>query len=97
MMDFVIFNERQIITEANKIIIKIDNEVQQQQLQQMRFGLIDFLREHTGNNYAIESEILKSAEQKKRLYTSSDKYQFLVEKYPALEELKRKLGLEIDF
>jgi DNA polymerase-3 subunit gamma/tau len=35
--------------------------------------------------------------QKKRLYTSSDKYQHMLEKNPNLEEFKRRFNLDLDY
>ena len=33
----------------------------------------------------------------RKLYTSNDKFAYLAEKYPALQEMKQRLGLDADF
>ncbi|EIM75422.1 hypothetical protein A3SI_13527 [Nitritalea halalkaliphila LW7] len=44
--------------------------------------------------YEIKEEQQSAAE---RLYTSSDKFQYLLQKHPALGDFKRRFGLETDF
>ena len=33
----------------------------------------------------------------KKLYTTSDKFEYLAERFPALREAKQRLGLEADY
>ncbi len=53
-----------------------------QQLHNMQLNLIPRLNEDNGP---------------RRLYTNSEKFQHLLQRYPLLGELKEKLGLEADF
>lgn len=96
MMDFTLFNERGFDLNGNIVILKLDNEAQLHQLLPLKVPLSNFIKKNTGINITVEAEIMQSSEQKKRLYTSSDKFKFLAEQYPVLEDLKRRLGLELD-
>ena len=59
--------------------------------------LIGFLRSALKNDHInLKKEVRKEAAQQK-LYTSSDKYEYLVKKNPKLKDLKDKLGLDFEF
>lgn len=80
-----------------QIELLIDNKIQENQLSQEKIDLLNFLRVEL-QNYAVDI-ITRQAEQtsKKRLYTSSEKYQHMVEKNPKLEDFRRKFNLDIDY
>lgn len=40
---------------------------------------------------------LEEKEEKELIYTSQQKYKVLIEKYPILEDLKKSLGLDLEF
>ncbi|MFN0049912.1 MAG: hypothetical protein ACKVOU_12385 [Cytophagales bacterium] len=97
MFEFALFNDREVGLQNGKLIFKLENELQKSQLFEKKADFIDFLREKFRFNFAIEAEILKASETVKNLlYTPSDKYKFMVEKYPLLDELKKRLGLELE-
>ena len=87
---------RELIVEDNKILLSLDNSLQASALVEYKEHLMQYLRKEL-NNYdlVLESKIVVNKE--KLLYTSQDKYDHLVKKYPALSELKTRLGLELDF
>ncbi|MHA8107426.1 DNA polymerase III subunit gamma/tau [Aquirufa sp. 5-AUSEE-100C1] len=80
--------------------MKVENEVQVQHFnEQLRMEVLGILRERL-RNYSIDivlDVIVQELEEKKLLYTQSDKYDFLVQKHPLLGELKQKLGLDHEF
>ena len=78
------------------IEVSVENGIQENVLQTERIDILNYLRS-TLNNYALEIRIKKEERQlEKNYYTSTEKYQFMVEKNPILNLLKQRLGLEID-
>ena len=96
---YVMMN-RPIHVIGNTIQISFENEVQMQQFNEnIRLELLTTLRNKL-KNHLIDIE-LNSVEpeknDKKKLYTQSDKYNFLVEKHPVISELKQRFGLDHEF
>jgi DNA polymerase-3 subunit gamma/tau len=85
-----------ILEEGNKITVLIENLTQESILQNEIVDFLNFLRTRL-KNFDI-SISTKKIERKleNRLYTSSEKYQYLVEKNPVLENLRRKFNLDIN-
>jgi DNA polymerase-3 subunit gamma/tau len=80
--------------------IKVENEVQFQQFNEsIRMELLSTLREKLKNSEVdIALDIMEYQKNEKRsLYTQSDKYDYLVIKYPILIEMKQKFGLDHEF
>ncbi|MXV53021.1 DNA polymerase III subunit gamma/tau [Pedobacter sp. HMF7647] len=79
-----------------KIEVIIENKIQQDLLILEKIDLLNFLRVEL-KNFSIDI-VPKQAEQttKRRLYTSNEKYQHMVEKNPALEEFRRHFNLGIE-
>lgn len=81
------------------ITFKLNGEIQQDIFQKIKPEVFQLLRRKL-NNYSIhlESVIVEEViDGKKKLYTSTDKLQYLKEKSPALIELQKRFGLETDF
>lgn len=85
-----------ILEEGTQVTILIENLAQESILQNELVDFLNFLRTRL-RNFDI-SVTTKKIERKleNRLYTSSEKYQYLAEKNPALEELRRKFNLDIN-
>ncbi|MFM6948293.1 MAG: DNA polymerase III subunit gamma/tau [Aquirufa sp.] len=80
--------------------IKVENEVQVQQFNEnIRLELLSTLRDKLKNQLIdIELDIIEYVKNDKRaLYTQSDKYDYLANKYPLLVEMKQKFGLDHEF
>jgi DNA polymerase-3 subunit gamma/tau len=96
---YVMMN-RPIHLNVNSIHISFENEVQMQQFNEnIRLELLTTLRTKLKNHLIdIEMDIITQAkDDKKMLYTQSDKYNFLVEKHPVIAELKQRFGLDHEF
>jgi DNA polymerase-3 subunit gamma/tau len=92
--------DRPIDLQGNMIHIKVENEVQVQQFNEsIRLEILQALRTSMENfNLDIELVVMpQESSDKKMLYTQSDKYDFLVAKYPILAEMKQKFGLDHEF
>lgn len=96
---YVMMN-RPIHVIANSIHISFENEVQMQQFNEnIRLELLITLRTKLKNHLIdIEMDMIEQEKNdKKMLYTQSDKYNFLVEKHPVISELKQRFGLDHEF
>lgn len=92
--------DRPIDLQGNMIHIQVENEVQVQQFNEsIRLEILQALRTSMENfNLDIELDVMpQESSDKKMLYTQSDKYDFLVAKYPILAEMKQKFGLDHEF
>jgi len=96
--EHMILNGRELIFGENNVItIKLENQILVDRFNQVKTDLGEFLRNKMGNvSFKMEAVLLEK-EEKKSMYTASDKYQYLVSKNPFLEELKVKLGLDLDY
>lgn len=81
----------------NKVILHLLSPVQETMLNNVRAELTAFLREKLKNSSILVVGELKESEDKKMMYTSRDKFEYLLEKNPALREMKERLGLDPDF
>ena len=82
---------------GSHIIIRLLSMVQETMLNNFKSDLIAFLREKLRNNSILVMGELVETEEKKMLYTPRDKFEYLVEKNPALKQLRDRLGLDPDF
>jgi hypothetical protein len=81
----------------NRVIITLLSPVQETMLNNIKSELTTFLRDNLKNTTILVAGELNETEDKKMMYTSRDKFDFLVEKNPVLKELKERLGLDTDF
>lgn len=85
------------LIEDFKIELVIENKIQHELLNTEKVDLLNFLRTEL-QNFGIEL-VTKIAESdsRKRLYTSTEKYEHMLEKNPKLEEFKQRFNLDLDF
>jgi hypothetical protein len=83
--------------QDNRVVINLLSPVQETMLNNIKSELTTFLREKLKNSSILVSGELKETDDKKIMYTSRDKFEYLLEKNPALRELKERLGLDTDF
>jgi DNA polymerase-3 subunit gamma/tau len=79
------------------ILLKLDSQTQMSQLNEFKPLLLEYLRKNL-NNFSIELQAeIAPQEAKKMIYTSQEKFRYLAEKHPVLQDLKAKLGLDLEF
>lgn len=79
------------------IELDIENKIQEDLLNIEKVDLLNFLRAEL-KNFDIDLKTKQVEQtQKKRLYTSSEKYQHMLEKNPNLEEFRKRFNLDLDF
>lgn len=93
----MIILDRSIELEEESIRIKLDNFVQLDQLNAFKPELLRFIRKKLNNSNVMLEAVIAPQETVKMMYTSNDKFKYLSEKYPILEEMKKKFGLDTDF
>ncbi|HXA03165.1 MAG TPA: DNA polymerase III subunit gamma/tau [Cytophagaceae bacterium] len=94
--EFIIM-DREITLDKNTIKVKLDNLIQADQLDSIKTDLLEFLRKKLDNNNLILESDVSESEGKRKIYTSDEKFKYLSEKYPFLDDMKKRFGLETDF
>ena len=89
--------DRPITLNEHLITLYLDNLIQIDQLNVFKSELLEFLRKKLKNGNISLETLLVEESQIKKIYTSREKFQYLANKYPLLEDLKNRLGLETDF
>ncbi len=96
--EFTILNQEIHLKEDGITIpLTLTNPLQEDLLNGFRHELLQFLRAELKNfQLRLDVQIVKETTQKK-LYTPREKFNYLLEKNPALQELKDRLGLDPDY
>ncbi|MGI4871836.1 MAG: DNA polymerase III subunit gamma/tau [Janthinobacterium lividum] len=98
MSEYTVLNRPVTANEAHVITLLVDNPVQVAQFNDFRAEFTVELRRRTGHpGLTVQTEVATAAPTGRKLYTSNDKFAYLAEKYPALQEIKQRLGLDADF
>jgi DNA polymerase-3 subunit gamma/tau len=95
--DFIILSRELELREDYLIHLKLDNNIQLQQLNALRGEVLGFLRQQLQNHsIQLQAEVVVT-ESKKIIYTSQDKFRYLAEKNATLLELRNIFGLDVDY
>lgn len=79
------------------IYLRLPNSFQALTIERLQQELLTYLRSKFNNgNIRLVTEVEKY-EEKKMIYTNSEKFDYLAEKYPHLRKLKSRLDLDTDF
>jgi DNA polymerase-3 subunit gamma/tau len=96
-IEYVVLSNREIELDGFTIKVKLDNLIQLDQLNSFRTEFVEYLRKNLKNNLILLEADISEHETKKIIYTSDDKFKHLAQKYPIVEDLKKRFGLETDF
>jgi DNA polymerase-3 subunit gamma/tau len=83
--------------EGTTIHLTLDNQIQMSQLHELRMDLLPFLRRSVNNGKIQLQAEIGEQEARKVIYTNLDKFKYLAEKHPFLQDLRMQLGLDVDF
>lgn len=84
------------LSDGYLIEFTLENKVQEELLLHERVELLNFLRTDL-NNFQLELKtIVAEQAEGKRLYTSTEKYEYMVEKNPAVEEFRKTFNLDLE-
>ena len=98
MSEYWVLN-RPVTANADHLIeLAVDNPIQVDQFNDMRVEFLAELRRRTGHpRLTVQPVVATAAPTARKLYTATDKFEYLAERFPALREAKQRLGLEADF
>lgn len=83
------------IIEGSQITVLVENSALESTLQDEKIELLNYLRSSL-KNFDIQIQARKAENlTAKRIYTNKDKYAYLLEKNPMLEEMRRRFNLDI--
>ncbi len=95
--EYSALNQKYHLEDDYTIRLEIINSYQLHMIERVQTELVEFLREQLENKHIVlRTEVVKP-EDKKMVYTNTEKFKYLAEKYPLMNELKKRLGLETDF
>ncbi len=85
--------------EKNEVVLEVMGHVQEELANKIKPDLVAIIRKLTGaGRFGIRIAVTEEMEStKSKLYTSTDKLNFLKQKHGALAEFQRRFGLETDF
>ena len=85
--------------KGDAVVLDVMGHVQEELALKMKPELVRIIREIGNvNHFKVEIELKEELEsERNKLYTSTDKFNFLKEKHAALGEFQRRFGLETDF
>ncbi|WP_181309047.1 DNA polymerase III subunit gamma/tau [Rufibacter sp. XAAS-G3-1] len=97
-LEYTILNrEWYFDAEKAEVHLQVENEVQVAEFNSFKPEFLMFLRQGLGHNrLQVQIDVVQQ-ESGRKLYTSQDKYNYLADLYPALKDLKTRLGLDTDF
>ena len=85
------------IREEAQLVVKVSNQIQADDLALVKNEMVNYLRRELKNSTVdFIIEITQAEETKKRLYTDTDRFKYLCEKNPVLEQLKQKFSLDFE-
>jgi len=95
--EFNTLNQIVVFNEDLSINLTLPNSFQSLTIEGLQQELLTYLRTKLNNsNIQLNAEVEK-IEDKKLIYTNSEKFDYLAEKYPNLKDLKSRLDLDTDF
>ncbi len=96
-MEQLILNRQLSKTGDQEVTMLLFSELETTILEKIEMELVSHLRKTLENDFIVLKKKVREEEAKQKLYTSSDKFDYLAEQNPKLKELKDKLGLDLEF
>ena len=89
---------RELKKEGDRqVAIALRSELEVNILDRFELELVGFLRKELKNDHITIRKDIQQDDAPQKLYTSSDKYEYLLKQNPKLKELKERLGLDFEF
>jgi len=87
-----------VLNPGWQLRFEVANRVQHMEMESIKADLLHFLRSKLDNAHiSLQVEIVKKENGQGKPYTPQDKFKHLAGKNPAVQELKDRLNLEIDY
>jgi len=85
-----------ILDSSEEIIVHVEHKLQEGLLQEEMIDFLNFLRPNL-KNFSITIKAKQVARTVvNRLYTNTEKYQYMIEKNPKLEEMRKRFNLDVN-
>ncbi len=82
------------ISDDNQLVLKIGSSVQEEEVRQVKFELISWLRKELRNSKIELTTRIEKLENERLFYSDSEKLQLMMQKNPELFQLKQKFNLD---
>lgn len=82
------------LAEGNKLILKIGNSVQEEDVRQIKPELVNWLRKELRNSSIELVQVIEKMESVRNIFSDSEKLKMMMEKNPELMELKQRFNLD---
>lgn len=82
------------LTEGNKLLLKIENSVQEEDVRLIKPELIAWLRKELRNSEIELTTRFEKTESERTFFSDSEKLKIMIEKNPDLLDLKQKFNLD---
>lgn len=82
------------ITEGNQLLLKIGSSVQEEEIRQVKFELLTWLRRELRNSGIELATKIEKLESERMFYSDTEKMQMMMQKNPELFKLKQKFNLD---
>lgn len=83
--------------ENHSIIIMLGSQLEVSFLEKFDTELVQFLRNELKNDHIVIRTEIAEIKDEKKLYTSTDIFDYMVKQNPDLKDLKDRLGLDFDY
>ena len=87
----------QMIKRGMNAFIMLNSSLEIAILDRIEVDLVNFLREALSNDQLVLQKEIREDLKKGKIFTSKDKYDFMVKEQPLLQKLKDKLGLDFEY
>lgn len=85
------------VAGKHSVVVNLHNQILKEPFDNFKPAIFKFLANELSNDRLhLESKIAPPKKGKKLIYTSHEKFEYLAEKNPALNSLRKKLGFEFD-
>ncbi len=95
--EYTTLNQPMHIEDEAVIRITLANSFQLLTVENIQQELLTYLRQKLRNGSIMLKPDVQKFEEKKLIYTNSEKFEHLAKKYPALRDLKQRFELDTDF
>jgi DNA polymerase-3 subunit gamma/tau len=80
----------------NKIVLKVSNPLQEDDINSVKLELQNYFQRIYSNNSILVETVKSAATKTKRVFTDTDRFNYLCKKNPALAVLKQKFSLDFE-
>lgn len=95
--EFNLMSKKYELLDNHKVIIHIDNSIEQDILIRFKTELLKRLKDQLKNDLITIETVLHKNKDTDKIYTNTDKFNYMAKKNPELLKLKNTLGLDTEF